>query len=511
MSCLPDGVCTDSSFSLARSWDLSTIVVTIFLGGVVILFGTRMKTSLDFSTVEGDKIRRPPVLPYSIPYIGHVVSILWSPDESVEADKRISPASIFALKILGQQHNVIGSPALIKKVYSERESFTKNPWLIKQRLLKKVFAMPSKDTPLYVSILKEPLLPNKFQHQAMLQNLTKQLQSTLPDLLTFNPQPIDQEPWERVSHPTLSDDNNTSTIDLLPLLHIILTHITTDAILTPSLLSQQRNVAPLLLQLSYSFVPLFTGTPRTIPHPSLPKAHISRLQLLQQLSPFCAALRSATAGADPGSEWRDLLEDPDSVSPFLASMQQKWAESDLSLDARTSAMAMLLWELNGAHGLAFWMLLHVLSAPGQLADVVREEMKPYVRATQPEKIMGFAQPVTLRLDSDGLMTKCPILMSCYLETVRVYGRDWWCGKLASDYLVVEESGLTWRLKGGEWVDVPFWLGNKDEGLFHPDPEVWRSERHVDYVKAVIGGDAGVEAQVFQNCEFILQAILIGHN
>jgi cytochrome P450 len=165
-------------------------------------------------------------------------------------------------------------------------------------------------------------------------------------------------------------------------------------------------------------------------------------------------------------------------------------------------MATMLWQLNNTHGLAFWMLLHILSGPG-IADAVREEMKPYVQATQPEKFMGFAQPVTLKLDTEGLMTKCPTMMSCYLETVRLYGREWWCGKLATDYLVNEENGLAWKLKAGEWVDVPFWLGNKDEGLFHPDPEVWRWERHVDYVKAVMGGDADVEGQIFQNCKTIL--------
>lgn len=502
MSCLPDGVCSDSSFSTVRSWDLPTIALTIFLGGVVVIFGTRMKTSLDFSTIEGDKVRRPPVLPYSIPYIGHLFSVLWSPDDTVEADKRISPANIFALKIVGQRHNVIGSPTLINKVYGERENFTKDPLLLKHRILKKVFAMSSRDTPLYMSILKQSLFASQSQHQDILQRLTKQLQSTLPDLLTFNPQPIDQEPWERGGRPSLSDDNNTSTIDLLPLLHIFLTHITTNAILTPSLLGQQPDVAPLLLQLTYSFVPLFTGTSRTIPHPSLPKAHIARLQLLQQLAPFCAALRSATAGADPGPEWRDLLEDPDSVSPLLASMQQRWADGNLSLDVRTSAMAMALWQLNNTHGLAFWMLLHILSGPG-IADTVREEMEPYVHATQPEKFMGFAQPVRVKLNTEGLMMKCPTLVSCYLETVRLYGREWWCGKLATDYLINEENGLVWNLKAGEWVDVSFWLGNKDEGLFHPDPEAWRWERHVDYVKAVMGGDMDVEDQVFRNCKTIL--------
>ena len=496
------GIFSDQMLSMIHSWDVSAIVVTVFLAGVLVIFGTRMKTSLDFNAVQGDKAQRPPVLPYSIPYIGHAISLLWKPDEYIESAKQISPSNVFALKILGRQHNVVSSPALAQMVFAERKSFTKDRWHLQQRLLRKVVAMSPSETDLYLDTLTQRLFDSDARSQATMRQLMVKLQSRLPDLLSFNPSPVDQEPWEKAGKMQLGDSNNTATIDLLALTQTFLTHVTISSVLSPSLLDQSPGVATLLSQLSRSFVPLFSGVMRTFPHPSLPKAHITRLQLLQQLSPFCWALRSAAEGIDPGTEYRDLLEDPDAVSPLLTSIQQRWANIDLSLDGRTSAMALLLWQMNSAHPLAFWMLLHVLATP-DLANTLRRETAPYLRASQPPKLMGFAQPVALRLDSQGLATKCPVLRCCYLETVRLYGREWWGGRALTDYEVAEGHGLTWAVKAGEWVHVPFWLANKDEGLFHPNPMAWRWERHIDSVKAVIsGGAARVVDQVFDDCEFI---------
>ena len=460
-----------------------------------------MKTSLDFSTIQGDKLRRPPTLPYAIPYVGHAISLLWKPDAYIESAKQMSPSNIFALKILGRQHNVVGSPALVKKVFEEREAFTKDWSPIQLRLLKKFVAMPPEETDVYMDILRESLFDNDSQSQSALRQLMTQLQSSLPDLLSFNPSPVDQEPWERASKPQLDESNDTATVDLFSLTQTFLTHITINSILSPSLLSQNPDVAPLLSQLSRGFVALFSGVTRTLPHPSLPKAHIARLQLLQHLTPFCAALRSAAAGMDPGPAFRDLLEDPDAATALLADLQARWATLDLSLDARASAMALLLWQLTAGHALAFWMLAHVLATPG-VADALRREAARYVRARRPEKVLGFAQPVALAVDGRGLAARCPVLRCCWLETVRLYRREWWSGRAATDYVVAEGQGLTWFLKAGEWVHVPFWLANKDEGLFHPDPLVWRWERHLDYVKEIMGGEGtGVEDQVFDRSEF----------
>ena len=501
MSCAQEGVCSARSFSTIRSWDVSAIAVTVFLAGVLLILGTRMKTSLDFSTIQGDKLRRPPILPYSIPYVGHAISLLWKPDEYIESAKQISPSNIFALRVLGRQHNVVGSPALVKKVFEEREAFTKDWSPIQLRLLRKFVAMPSEETDVYMDILRESLFDSDSQSQSALRQLMAQLQSSLPDLLSFNPSPIDQEPWERASKLQLDESHDTATVDLLTLTQTFLTHVTINNILSPSLLGQNPDVAPLLSQLSAGFVALFSGVTRTLPHPSLPKAHIARLQLLQQLTPFCAALRSAAAGMDPGPVFRDLLEDGDAVTPLLADLQQRWATLDLSLSGRASAMALLLWQLNAPHALAFWLLVHALATPG-VADALRAESAPFVRARRPPKMLGFAQPVTLRFDERGLAAKCPVLRCCYLETVRLYGREWWSGRAATDYVVVEGKGLSWFLKAGEWVHVPFWLANKDEGLFHPDPSAWRWERHIDYVKAVMCGEGTrVEDQVFDRSEF----------
>jgi hypothetical protein len=387
-------------------------------------------------------------------------------------------------------------------------SGTLNEQPIDERLLKNVFLVPSKELPVYMS-LQHKLQALYAKHLQSFNNnddnanrAIRSLQTHLPELLTLNPSPIDQEPWEKSSNPKLDSKNDSAEVSLLPLIHNFLTHITVQSLLTPSLLYQKPDIASFLLDLSRNFIPLFTGLSRTIPHPSLPKAHISRRNLLNQLEPFCAALRAVSEGKDPGPEYRDLLEDEDAVAPLLREVQEILAVGDgqgrsLSLDARIAALTVLLWRMNVSHALAFWMVLHIVASPDVgLVERVRAEVEPFVRATQPEKILGFAQPVSMDIDVDGLIAKCVILRSCFLETVRVYGRGWKAGKIVRDFTLVEDDSLSWSLKRNEWVHAPIWVANAADGQFYPDPEVWKCERHIDQVKTISGGDVAVEGKTY---------------
>jgi len=396
---------------------------------------------------------------------------------------------------------------MVDKLLKLSGSGTLHEQTIDERLLRNVFVMPSRELPVYMS-LQRKLRALYAKHLQILNSNDESarraircLQTHLPEFLTLNPATIDQEPWERPSRPKLDSKNDTAEVSLLPLIHIFLTHTTVRSLLTPSLLEQKPEIAPLLLDLSRNFIPLFAGLSRTIPHPSLPKAYISRRNLLNQLDPFCAAMRTATAGKDPGPEYRDLLEDEDAVTPLLTEMQEILDTGDgqgrsLSLDARIAALAELLWRMNVSNALAFWMVLHIVASPDVgLVERVRAEVEPFVRATQPEKILGFAQPVSMDMDVDGLMAKCRILRSCFLETVRVYGRGWKAGKIVRDFTLAEDDNLSLSLRRNEWVHAPIWVANATDGQFYPDPEVWRCERHIDQVKSVYGGDMAVEGKV----------------
>lgn len=491
----------------SNSWDLPAILVMVIITVTLVILGTRFKTSLDFSASEESKNRRPHLLPYSIPYIGHILGLLHDPDHFLDSARRTTPTRIFTLNLLGYRHNVICSLSMVDNLLKLSGSGTINEQPIDERLLKNVFAMPSKELLVYTS------LQHKIQALCVkhLQNLNnngettnraiRYLQTQLPDLLTLNPAPIDQEPWERSSNLKLNSHNDAAEISLLPLIHVFLTHVTVRSLLTPSFLDQKPEIAPLLLDLSRNFIPLFTGLSRTIPHPSLPKAHVSRRKLLNQLEPFCAALRTATAGKDPGPEYRDLLEDEDAVAPLLREMQEILTVGDgqgqsMSLDARIAALTALLWRMNVSHALAFWMILHIVASPDvSLVERVRAEVGPFVRAKQPEKILGFSQAISMNIDVDGLITKCGLLRSCFLETVRVYGRGWKAGKIVKDFTLVEDDSLSWSLKKNEWVHAPIWVANAADGCFYPDPEVWRGERHIDQVKTVSKGDTAVDGKV----------------
>jgi hypothetical protein len=264
--------------------------------------------------------------------------------------------------------------------------------------------------------------------------------------------------------------------------------MTTDSLLTPSILSdaEHQEVAALLLSFMQSFSLLLNGLPRTVPHPRLPAAHVTRKRLLDHLYQLTD----------------EALEDAVMQGPLLEARQIVLDGDQVPRNVRTSDLLALLWSINMPHVIAFWMLVRILSTKS-LADQIRTETKQYVKAVQDVPVMGFSVPPRVSIDPIGLLQVCPVLMSCFIETVRLYSRGWRAGVVSKDFEVGGEEAKVfktedkWGFQKGEWVDTPFWLSHTDFASY-VDAEKWDYERHL--VSEASGEQTAEWKAVSSDCE-----------
>jgi hypothetical protein len=268
-----------------------------------------------------------------------------------------------------------------------------------------------------------------------------------------------------------------------------MTHMATDSLITQSILSDSdhHEIAPLLLSFMQSFQLLLTGLPRTIPHPSLPSAHITRRKLLYHLSTLTD----------------EVLEDSDMQGPLLEARQAVLDEDQVPQNVRTADLLALMWSVNMPHVLTFWMLVHIISDP-KLLKQIRQESSRYAKAVQEQAIMGFSVPPKVSIDAKGLLNKCPLLKGAYIETVRLYSRGSRAGVITKDFELesqeatkVFKSSEKWAFKKGEWFDTSYWLSNTDSSNF-ADESKWNAECHV--VEDENGEKKAEWGSVFSDCK-----------
>lgn len=434
---------------------------------------------------------------------------------------------MFALRLASKRHNFIYSPILIKKLLAQDDSsISEEPFRL--RLMINAFGISSKEASLYQSIV--PQLDASILPHLRLRNVSKEtlkgtmthLEGNLPDLITSNPSMVDQEPWvskvsshssftktycqERLAYLEPTEDEEGVKASLLyvdlprirlthadsfrPLVFIFMTHMTTDSLITQSILSDSdhHEIAPLLLSFMQSFQLLLTGLPRTIPHPSLPSAHIARRKLLNHLSTLT----------------EEVLEDAEMQGPLLGARQAVLDEDQVPQNVRTADLLALLWSVNMPHVLAFWMLAHIIS-DSKVLEEIRAETSKCVTAVQEQAIMGFSVPPRVSIDAKGLLTQCPLLKSAYIETVRLYSRGSRAGVVTKDFELesqeatkVFKSGEKWAFKKGEWIDTSNWLSNTDPSNF-ADAGKWNAGCHI--IEDENGSKTAEWGNVLKDCKF----------
>lgn len=71
--------------------------------------------------------------------------------------------------------------------------------------------------------------------------------------------------------------------------------------------------------------------------------------------------------------------------------------------------------------LIFWILIRVYSNP-RLVQEVRNEIRPFAKASQPPPVFGIPEPARLEINDASLVRSCPLLKACLYECLRLHSK-----------------------------------------------------------------------------------------
>ncbi|KAL2351401.1 putative P450 monooxygenase [Cryomyces antarcticus] len=488
------------SDSLRRPSATAAIVI---LTAVVIVLSTRFVSGClgGSCQTDGDGTQTVPMVPYWIPFVGHVPEFILTPERLLRGARDAYAQGVFALKIFGTTHNLIYSPSLAQSLLSQKESVAAHhdvSWCI----MKQVFGFPARlekeynvalhpILAAYQHLLKEPYLGD------MLGVTVRNLEQSIPDLVTFTSSIVDQAPWERgVDVRVLqgTDGQQTVEVSLLPLIRDFVAHAVTPSFLGSSFSDNHPTWTADIVDLDRGFLLMAAGFPRWVPIRTLTKAYLAQARLLCTIRAFHVALEKHVCGEDAGPEWRDMSD----VSPIIMARQAIYRHHGFTIEARAACELAFLWAMNAnAPVLIFWLILRILSySDHTLLSVIRAETEPYAKAFQPPREFPVPEPPQLKIALDGLVSDCPRLKSCYIECLRLDSAPWSFKQVRQDFALRESArdgpGMCegFLLRQGSYAHVAHDLHNTDPSCFRK-PDEWMPCRHV-----VVANDQGVEKAEF---------------
>lgn len=137
---------------------------------------------------------------------------------------------------------------------------------------------------------------------------------------------------------------------------------------------------------------------------------------------------------------------------------------------------------SNANNLVFWILVRMWATRG-LVERVRKEIGPFVHISQPMRAFGMLEPPRMKISLVGLLKECPLLKSCYLESLRLDSRPASVKKVERDFVISESTQdvrpgtqpESYLLKAGTYVNIPHAVHQLDARFF-TDPTVYKPGR-----------------------------------
>ncbi|KAL5319479.1 hypothetical protein ACEPPN_012533 [Leptodophora sp. 'Broadleaf-Isolate-01'] len=236
-------------------------------------------------------------------------------------------------------------------------------------------------------ILDEPYMTNTSQVSL------KHLERNIPQMISFISTPIDLQPWEHHAEAHFISPLETE-LNLQSLIRSMMGHVLVPAVFGYSLLEKHPSILQDMYDMDLGRNYLLRNLPPWTPWPGVVKAHIARSKVWTSLDDvqriLDASVNSMSGGAD--STWGDL--------------------EDILHSLITHPTLLPLWQI-----------LHILSTPNLLA-LIRAEITSYATVSKPFSIGAISEAPKLALSLEGLVTKCPLLKSTFLETLRLVDRGW---------------------------------------------------------------------------------------
>lgn len=112
----------------------------------------------------------------------------------------------------------------------------------------------------------------------------------------------------------------------------------------------------------------------------------------------------------------------------------------------------------------YWMICNVFADPG-LVTRLREEVTPLIQKGSPEK--GGMSTAAI-VDISKLEAQCPLLVSCYRETIRLSNVSVSMRRILQDITISDGNSNSYLLKKGVDVQIPAGISHKLGGVWGGD-------------------------------------------
>ncbi|PHH68025.1 hypothetical protein CDD82_900 [Ophiocordyceps australis] len=272
-------------------------------------------------------------------------------------------------------------------------------------------------------------------------------------LLSYSTQAAAQHQWERAAEVKLLPLGDEAEVNLQDLLRDFGACLAIPTLFGHDLLARNPSLLDdLWIFDAQAFGLLAAGLPQWLPLPSLREGIAARRRLQNAMAGFFGRLDQYEDGqpVDFGADMSD-------VSTVERERNRVYRRHGLSVQERGKMEISILWGQNAnTQPLIFWFLVYVYAAP-QLLDELRREVESCLTLSpEPPRITA--------MDIDALSHNCPLLKSCFLETLRLANKPTSIRYL-SQPLVVPEAGVDTALPSGTWISAPHVALQRDESVF----------------------------------------------
>ncbi|TEA15470.1 7-alpha-hydroxycholest-4-en-3-one 12-alpha-hydroxylase [Colletotrichum sidae] len=409
----------DAFVSQEMSGHLSRVPVTAMITAVVLIPLAIVLAKLLLPVYDR---REPPVMPSTVPFFGHVVSMLRESSDFYQRLYKKKPLAIYTLPVLHGKLYVANSPGLIAAAMRHSDiSFYPiqieattgivglPPHLVEVLGRTSVFQQIKKL--MATSLMKEPLRETK---SAALAHCSEVLNSIKPQtpLETADGWGWIQATMAMAAAKALYGRNNMWDVERFE-----------DMILDDSLGLLAINVVPKLLAST---------------------ALAARKRMRALLLPFYAQRQD---------------ENPD-VARIIRDRARYFRRRGASPEEIASMEIIITWAATtNTVPVMFWIFAHVFSKTDYV-ERIRQEMLPLVAVARDE---GGNQTATV--DASSIEAVCPFLMACYRETLRLYVAMTTNRRVMKDAILEDMDGQQWLLKKGTGLQ---WATS----VVHYLPEAW---------------------------------------
>jgi len=443
-------------------------------------------------------------LPYWIPVIQNLGSIVSGQDQWLKGVKDASVHSIISYRVAGAKHVVIFTASVLENLHKKYQSLAERS-TTRWAVLRNAYGMPKSFESGYFELqpkISKVVDAEIFRSQSM-ENLVaascKILTDTLPDLTTFNSSIVDQMQWERVANIELTDGTSEVECDFFTLINDFCCNAILGPIAGAQFPESYQLLASDLADFNRHYHALALGIPRLSPIRGLPTAALAKKRLLLHLINLFTELTYPKVRRVPEDDESVSEEETDAdTSTPLATLNALFTEHDVKIPARASIAFDLIHSIVAeVVPLVFWSLVHIHSSstwPLAQSDEatpferVKEETKSWAQAVQPPSIHPlFPAPPEISftsLSQSRNPTPFPYLQSCINEARRLHSCSATMYNIDKS-IVLDEKSLRpgeqeqWELEAGSYIDIGLSrnLINSSSAEFS-SPETFKADRFV---------------------------------